>query len=147
VISIEGAQPTLGQYLIRWLFRLIDFTVSTGLCALCCVAISERKQRLGDMVAGSTLIRTQPRVNFQQTLYAPTPDINYTVSFPDVVNLSDADMQLIKEVVIRVKKTGNEYLAFQAADKIKQLLKVETNLEPLHFLQVAIADYNHLTSK
>jgi uncharacterized RDD family membrane protein YckC len=146
VISIDGSQPTLGQYMIRWLFRLVDFSLSNGLCALICVAVSERKQRVGDMVAGTTLIKTQPRTAFQQTLYTPTPDTNYTVSFPDVVTLSDSDMQLIKEVTLQIKKTGNNYLAYHAAEKIKQLLHIETNLEPAHFLQVVIADYNHLTS-
>src|SRR3979409_485223 len=27
VITAEGGQPTLGQYLIRWSFRLIDFPI------------------------------------------------------------------------------------------------------------------------
>ena len=147
VISIDGGQPSLGQYLIRWLFRLVDFTFSFELCGLICVAVSDRKQRVGDLVAGTTLIRTQPRIAFQQTIYTPTPDLNYTVSFPGVLTLSDKDIQLIKEVVLQIQKTGNNYLAYHAAEKIKQLLQVETNLEPAHFLQVVIADYNHLTSK
>ena len=146
VISIEGNQPTIGQYLIRWLFRLIDSTMTYSLCALICVAVSERKQRLGDMVAGTTLIKTSPRTSFQQTLFAPTPDIHYTVSFPLVTSLSDKDVQLIKEVSLQVQKTGNNYLAFQAAEKVKSLLGVETNLDPAYFLQVVIADYNYLTA-
>jgi uncharacterized RDD family membrane protein YckC len=147
VISIEGGQPSLGQYIIRWLFRLIDFTFTNCLCALISIAVSERKQRVGDMVAGTTLIKTTARTGFQQTLYTPTPDINYTVSFPGVINLSDKDMQLIKEVTLQINRTGNNYLAYHAAEKIKQLLDVQTNLEPAHFLQVVIADYNYLTSK
>jgi uncharacterized RDD family membrane protein YckC len=147
VISIDGGQPSLGQYVLRWLFRLVDFTFTNNLCALISVAVSERKQRVGDMVAGTTLIKTKARTAFQQTIYAPTPDINYTVSFPDVINLSDKDMQLIKEVTLQINRTGNNYLAYHAAEKIKQLLHIETNLEPAHFLQVVIADYNHLTSK
>jgi uncharacterized RDD family membrane protein YckC len=147
VISIDGGQPSFGQYVLRWLFRMIDFTFTNNLCALISVAVSEKKQRVGDMVAGTTLIKTQARTNFQQTIYTPTPDINYTVFFPDVINLSDKDMQLIKEVTIQIKRTGNNYLAYHAAEKIKQLLNVQTNLEPAHFLQVVIADYNYLTSK
>jgi uncharacterized RDD family membrane protein YckC len=147
VISIDGSQPSLGQYIIRWLFRLVDFTITNDLCALICVAVSENKQRLGDMVAGTTLIRTQPRIAFQQTIYSPTTENNYLVSFPNVINLTDKDMQLIRDVSVQIRKTGNIFLAYHAATKIKQVLQIETDLEPAQFLQVILSDYNYLASK
>lgn len=146
VVSLDGGQPSLGQYLLRWLFRLIDFTATSNLCAVITVAVSERKQRLGDMVAGTTLIKTKPRTSFQQTIYTPTPPVNYTVSFPEVINLTDKDMQLIKEVIVRVNMSGNNLLAYQAAERIKQTLQIESNLEPGMLLKVLLADYNHLSS-
>jgi len=147
VVSLNGNQPSVGQYIIRWLFRLIDIFTFNGLPAFICVVATERKQRIGDIVAGTTLIKTSPRTVFQQTIFTPTPDVNYTVSFPEVTNLSDADIQLIREVQIHIHKTGNLYLAYPTAEKIKKLLHVQTNLEASHFLNVVIADYNHLTSK
>src|ERR1700761_2478342 len=33
VISLDGARPGFGQYLLRWLFRLIDFGITGGLGA------------------------------------------------------------------------------------------------------------------
>lgn len=147
VISLDGGQATLGQYLIRWVFRLIDFSLTSNLCALISVAVSERKQRVGDMVAGTTLIKTIPRTVFQQTLYVPTQQVDYTVSFPEVANLADKDMQLIKEVIIHVNKTSNTKLAHQAAEKIKQTLHIQSTMEPIQFLQVLLADFNHLTSQ
>jgi uncharacterized RDD family membrane protein YckC len=147
VVSLNGNQPTIGQYLIRWLFRMIDIYLFDALPAFICVIVSDRKQRIGDMVAGTTLIKTSPRTVFQETIYVPTPEINYTVSFPEVVNLSDADIQLLREVLVHIQKTGNLYLAFPTAEKIKKLLNIQTNLESSHFLNVVIADYNYLTSK
>jgi uncharacterized RDD family membrane protein YckC len=147
VISLDGGQATLGQYIIRWLFRFIDFTLTNCLCALISVAVSQKKQRVGDMVAGTTLIKTVPKMAFQQTLYVPTEPLNYSVTFPEVANLSDSDMQLIKEVMITVNKSGNSMLAYQAAQKIKDTLNVQSNLEPISFLQELLADYNYLTSR
>jgi uncharacterized RDD family membrane protein YckC len=147
VISLDGRQPTWGQYILRWLFRLVDFILTWNICAILCIAVSEKKQRVGDMVAGTTLIRTSPRTVFQQTIYTPTPDLNYTVSFPEVTGLSDSDIQLIREVILHIQRTGNLYLAYPTAEKVKTLLGVQTNLEASHFLHVVIADYNHLTSK
>lgn len=146
VISLSGEQATIGQYMIRWLFRMLDIYLFDALVAFIAVAASEKHQRIGDMVAGTVVIKTVPRASFNQTIYAPTPDLNYTISFPQVSTLSDRDMQLIKDVIINVNKTGNSVLAYQAAEKIKNILQVQTNLEPLYFLQVLLADYNHITS-
>ena len=147
VISLNGEQASFGQYLIRWLFRMVDIFLFDALPAFIAVAASPKNQRLGDMVAGTAVIKTVPRSSMNQTIYAPTPDLNYTISFPEVSTLSDKDMQLIKEVIINVNRTGNSTLAYQAAEKIKTTLHVQTNLEPLYFLQVLLADYNHITSK
>lgn len=146
IISLDGGQPSLGQYLIRWLFRLVDFYGTFSLCALITVAVSKRKQRVGDMVAGTTLIKTISRTSLQQTIYTPIMTANYTVSFPEVINLTDRDMQLIKEVILRVNTSGNGALAYQAAEKIKNTLNIESNLEPKDLLRVLLADYNHLSS-
>lgn len=147
VISLDGNQPTLGQYLIRWVFRFVDFTITNCLGALICVAVSERKQRIGDIVAGTTIIKTITRVAFNQTIHVPTQKVDYTISFPEVGNLADLDMQLVKEVIINVNTTGNSMLAYQAAEKIKQTLQIESSLEPMNFLQLLLSDYNYVTSK
>jgi len=147
VISLDGGQPTIGQYMLRWLFRIVDFSLTGSLCALICVAASERRQRLGDMIAGTTLIKTTPRATFQQTIYVPTAETNYKVNFPEVVSLTDKDMQLVKEVIMNVNQTNNGMLAYQAAEKLKQTLGIQSQMDPLYFLQTLLADYNHLTSK
>ncbi len=146
VVSLTGGQPTIGQYLIRWLFRPVDFYLTGFLCGLIAVAVSDRKQRIGDLVAGTTVIKIIPRTDFQQTIYTAEAHEVYKVSFPEVSNLTDADMQLIKEVILNVNKTGNTTLARHASDKIKTTLQINTDLEPERFLRLLLTDYNHLTS-
>ncbi|HJU46438.1 MAG TPA: RDD family protein, partial [Chitinophagaceae bacterium] len=118
VISLNGARPTLGQYMNRWLFRLVDFSLTGGVCALITVAASLRKQRLGDMVAGTTLIKTRPATTIEQTIYAPMPVADHNVTFPEVIRLTDKDMQLVKEVILIAGKTGQTIPAYHAAEKI-----------------------------
>ncbi len=146
VISLNGEQPTLGQYLIRWLFRLIDFSFTGSLCALIMVAATEKRQRLGDLVAGTTLVKTRPRTGIHQTLFVPS-EVEYEATYPEVVNLSDRDMQLIKEVLINVRKSGNTMLALQTQQKIEQVLNIMSRQEPVDFLYTVLADYNKLASK
>lgn len=148
VISLDGGSASLGQYLIRWVFRLVDFTVSSWLAGLIAVAATEKRQRVGDLVAGTTLIRTVPRATFQETLYVPPVPAEYQVRFPEVEKLSDKDMQLVKEVIMNVRKSGNSMLALQAAEKIEQTIGVTRGqLEPGAFLMALLADYNAITSK
>lgn len=148
VISLNGNQATLGQYLIRWLFRFVDFSLSGSLVALIMVAATEKHQRLGDLVAGTTLVKTTPRSSLRQTLYMPTVETSYTVTYPEVIQLTDGDIQLVKEVLNSVQKSGNTMLALQAKNKIEQVLHITSkHYEPMVFLHTVLSDYNHLASK
>ncbi|MGZ4000423.1 MAG: RDD family protein, partial [Mucilaginibacter sp.] len=62
VVSLDGARPSISQYLLRWVFRIVDFTTTGGLgaVAIISVAVSEKKQRIGDIVAGTIVIKTTP---------------------------------------------------------------------------------------
>jgi len=113
--------------------------------AVIMVAVNEKRQRLGDIVAGTTLIKTTPRTSINDTLYVPVAETNYRVTYPEVINLKDSDIQLIKEVIVNVHKSGNTLLAYQAMEKIETVLTIKSQHEPLTFLYAVLSDYNHLS--
>ena len=45
VISLDGSRPTISQFLLRWVFRLVDFTLTLDMCALITAAVTENNQR------------------------------------------------------------------------------------------------------
>ena len=143
VVSIDGSRPSFSQYLLRWLFRIVDFTVSSGVCAVICVAVSDKSQRIGDMVAGTVVIKTVPRTSINQTIYTPTPDLNYTISFPEVSNLTDKDMQLVKDVRDFFLETGNIDALAKLAIKIKTKTGIVTEMKDGEFIATLLKDYNH----
>ena len=148
VISLNGAQPSLSQYLLRWVFRLVDFSLSGSLVAVIMVAASDKRQRLGDLVAGTVLVKTKPRTHFTDTWYQPTAETAYVVTYPEVINLKDRDIQLIKEVLNSVNRSGNLGLAHQAKDKIETVLNIKSkHFEAKDFLYAVLSDYNHLTAQ
>ena len=57
VISLDGNQPHIGQYLIRWLFRIIDTMMSSGLVAVLTVSLTDKSQRLGELGGGQSSAR------------------------------------------------------------------------------------------
>ncbi len=147
VISLTGNQPSISQYLIRWLFRLIDLWISSYLLAIIMIAVTEKHQRLGDLVANTTLIKTTPRTYIQQTIYAPVAENNYKLTYPEVEHLKDSDMQLVKEVLMNVQKSGNTMLAYNTMNKIEQVLNIKSQHEPVTFLYAILSDYNHLSAR
>lgn len=149
VISLDGAQPSYGQYMIRWVFRLVDFTLTGSLCALIAVAASEKKQRVGDMIAGTTLIKTKPRTGFNHIAFHPPEVIAYTPVFDQVHLLSDRDIDLIHEVLRTYYQTYNQNLVYEMANKTAQILQITVPpaMNELDFLNQVIQDYNYITAQ
>jgi len=148
VISLDGAQPSLGQYFIRWVFRIVDFVLTQWLGALICVAVTENKQRIGDIVAGTTLIKTVPRTQFQHIAFHPVAE-DYTPVFANVNELSDRDVELIHEVLNTYYKTRNHHLVYHMAGKIANHLNITlpNGMNELDFLSTLVKDYNQVTSR
>ncbi len=147
VISLNGNQPALSQYLMRWLFRLIDFTLSGSLLAVILVAATEKHQRLGDIVAGTAVIKTKPKTKIAHTIYAPVAENSYVPVYPEVINLSDKDIQLVKEVLLNAHRYSNTMILFDTMRKIENVLHIQNKHDSsFHFLYAIIQDYNYLAS-
>lgn len=147
VISLDGSQASIGQYFIRWLFRLVDFGLTAQVGGLICIAISEKKQRIGDIVAGTTVIKTVPRTDFNHIAFHPV-DEDYIPVFNNVSLLSDRDIELIHEVIATYHKTYNTDLIYSMSAKVAALLAVSipAGMNEMEFLKTVIKDYNHQTA-
>jgi uncharacterized RDD family membrane protein YckC len=147
VISLDGAQATLGQYFIRWVFRIVDFALTSWLGGLICVAVTENKQRIGDIVAGTTLIKTTPPTTLGEIAFHPIEE-EYTPLFDQVSLMNDRDIELIHEVLNTYYKTGNADLIYQMTARVSNHLSLSKpdTMNELVFLQTIIKDYNYLTA-
>ena len=56
VVKLDGTQPTLGSYILRWILRPIDVLFYGGV-AILCIVIGGKGQRLGDIPAGTTVVK------------------------------------------------------------------------------------------
>jgi uncharacterized RDD family membrane protein YckC len=145
VISLDGGQAGVGQYLLRWVFKIIDFTLTSAACAVISAAVTEKSQRLGDIVAGTALIRTEPRATIDSLAFVP-PVKNYTPVFYEVAQLSDKDIVLVHEVLNSYIKSGNLAIVDNTASKLKQVLNIDTNMDNMRLLQTIISDYNYIAA-
>ncbi len=149
VVSLDGGQASIGQYFIRWVFRIVDFSLTANLLGFISVAVSDKKQRIGDIVAGTTLIKTTPATKMQHIAFHPVEDEEYTATFENVTVLSDRDIELIHEVVQTYYTTRNAQLIYQMAAKVCGHLGVTIpeGMNEMQFLKTISADYIYLTSR
>jgi len=167
VISLEGGEPDIGQYLLRWIFRVWEWPlvfgfvqmhslgiyfqiVATGLSGLLVViiiAVTNKSQRLGDLAAGTTVVETRYNYSLEDTLFLDVAVPDYKVIFPEVMRLSDRDINAIKTVIKQTAATRRYDTAHRVAIKIKDVLKIESDLDVMDFLEKLLADYNYLATK
>ncbi len=149
VISVDGAQPSIGQYFIRWIFRIIDFTLSANTLGFITVVVSEKKQRIGDIIAGTTIIKTIAATKLAHIAFHSEANEDYIPTFSNVALLSDRDVELIHEVVRTYYITQNPQLIYKMAAKVCSVLGVTipSELNEMQFLKVVSTDYIQLTSR
>lgn len=147
VARVDGGQPTLANYLVRWLLRIVEIDMTFGTVAFVTALVNGRGQRLGDLAAGTTVVRTRSRVGLEETLYTPVDD-TYQPTFAQVDRLTDADVATAKDVLLALVEEGKSRTAFLMGAKMKSTLEdrmgVRSDLPPPQFLRTVIRDYNHL---
>jgi uncharacterized RDD family membrane protein YckC len=142
VVLLNGNQPTLGAYILRWLLIIIDTELLTPLVAIITIAANGKGQRVGDIAAGTTVIKTTKRVSLSQVTYQALPE-DYQVTYLEASQLNDRDIETIRQVV----RNRNEELLERTADKVSGVLGITNIAEPRLFLLTIINDYAYLAAK
>lgn len=96
VIKLTGKQATLSDYLLRWCFRMVDIYLSSGAIASIMINSTQQAQRLGDLVANTTIVRLKPKnvVELKDILKIQTKD-EYLPVYKQVVQLNESDLLLV----------------------------------------------------
>lgn len=148
VIDMDGREPSLSQYLLRWLLRLIDVGITMGIGALLTAIFTKYSQRLGDLAAGTVVIDQTGKTNLKETIYLDvTEDKAYKPVFPEVMRLTDRDINGIRNLLDTKYTKENDTYTLQVTQRIKEVLHIEADMEPRTFLEQLLHDYNFLTRK
>ena len=145
VVDLSGRQPKLSSYLLRWLMGAVDFLIMSGSVALIAVVASGKGQRLGDMVAGTTVVKTRRKVKFSNNLF-PEFEEEYEVVYPQVSQLTDRDVNIIKEVLRKYRRSRDSQSLQLMSKRAKEILDIETTEPHYKFLKQVVKDYHHLSS-
>ncbi len=151
VVTVNGETAGLREYFTRWVFRVVDIWLGAfGFLALLVSGTSERNQRLGDLMAGTVVIKKSNSVTYALTDVLNIKSLsNHEILYPGVTRFSDEDMMLIKNTILRVRRfpsEENKRFAIDLANETAQLMGMdETPAKKMEFLQRVLQDYVVIT--
>lgn len=146
VARLDGAPPAFSNYFMRWLLRFVD--AGFFLIGVFVMLFTEKAQRLGDLAAGTIVIKLKSRVTLNDTIYVDLRK-DYTPTFPQVERLSDADMEVLKDVLKAMSKPEVSHVILTTAAQAKTIFERKMGIVPVldmsprQFLTTVIEDYNY----
>jgi uncharacterized RDD family membrane protein YckC len=148
VVKIDGSQPGIGSYFLRWLIKPLDVFFTYGSVGIITMLINGKGQRLGDLAANTTVIKLKQEVKLEEIMI-PKVIQNYEVKFPLVNLLSDQDIQVIRDVLNHRRNTdaiSYQNILEKAKVRIANKMGVQSEMNALFFLDTVIKDYTYLNS-
>lgn len=146
VVKLDGSKPDMFVFFIRWVLRLIDISLTSGGIAVLVILVGGKGQRLGDMAAGTTVISEKNNPTLGANLMASLPD-NYSPRYPQVTQLTDAQIQEIKNILDKALVKRDFQVIKKLAEQTSSLLAVTQEQRSLEFLQQVISDYAFYTQQ
>ncbi len=146
VADVEGKPVTLGQYITRWLFRMIDVALFYGLPAIITIASSSRNQRIGDFTAGTVVLALRQSVFLSHTSFREVKK-DHVVSYDSVILLSEAEIKVIRDTLRSKILQNNPPLVKRIADRMASKIQVDIYTDAETFLRTLLLDYNHIAQR
>lgn len=147
VIKIDGFTPGFLDYFIRWAFKLIDLWLITPLPGVLSIIFSKYYQRIGDLVAGTTVIK-ENKAYIPHQILLQIQEENYVPVFPSVILLSDKDIQIIREHYTRASVNPNARVMKALRNKIVEVIHQDApEMNDRMFVRQVLEDYTRLTAE
>jgi uncharacterized RDD family membrane protein YckC len=143
VTNIDGSIPGTGAYFLRWILKPVDMFPGGGIGTLF-IVFSSRHQRLGDMAAGTTVVRTNMSLSSYLDEDFYVFDENYTPTFKDVTQLTEGQITFITNTLFLTRGKGIAAKSlFELANKVKSTLEIDSHVNDRRFLETIVRDYNY----
>lgn len=102
VVTDEGAPIRFRHALVRAAVGIFEMELTGGSVALLAVLVSRRNQRLGDMAAGTIVVRERSAAGFTESVrFHPVPGTEAYVTTLDVTGLGPAEYGTVRSFLLR----------------------------------------------
>ncbi|MGZ4091085.1 MAG: RDD family protein, partial [Bacteroidia bacterium] len=107
---------------------------------------TKKNQRLGDLAAGTLIIKTKIQTDINDMVFFELNE-DYQPRFKEVMLLSDRDMNTIKGVLNNCRRYKTFDVAARMSEKIRNVLNIPDYQEPVEFLETLLKDYNYFSNQ
>ncbi|HRP90147.1 MAG TPA: RDD family protein [Edaphocola sp.] len=166
VVDENGNAASISQYFLRWILSLPNlifipaayyfwaapFMVLflVGMFAIpdaISFGINKLGKRLGDLAANTVVVNNKYEMDIQQTIFRyTTEDKEYKTRYPEVLQLSDRDINSIRNLLNQKKTKDLIKYAEKISIRIEEVLKIKnTSYDVFQFFEDLLSDYNYLT--
>jgi uncharacterized RDD family membrane protein YckC len=146
VVRVDGTPVHWSHFMVRWVLRLVDIWLFFGSVGILAILFTDKKQRLGDVAAGTVVISTKDKIRISHTILEEVEE-TYIPTFLNVTLLTDKDVRLIKETYHLAKRSGDYKTMKALRDKIEGLLGSNSGLYDKQYIDTVLKDYNFYTQK
>lgn len=150
VVKVTGENAGFREYFTRWIFRVVDMWFGAGFLAILFSSTSEKRQRLGDVMANTVVIsKRSTQLYSLRNILAIRNQSNHEPTYHNVLRFTDEDVMLIKNTIQRVEKYPNaetKKFTIELAHTTARLIGLEETPEKkMEFLCTVLLDYVVLT--
>ncbi len=143
VVKKDGTSPSIGDFFMRWLLQIIDMGFS--FIGALVILLTKNSQRLGDLAAGTMVIRLNDyrkiQVSLDEFSYL---DRHYKPVYPQAENLSLNQVDVIQRTLNVDDSTDRERRITSLAAKVRSVLSISNvTTTDEKFLYTIVRDYQH----
>lgn len=172
VVKLEGYRPGFSEYFTRWAFRFVDFwtgffmllffiplfgeeiaiafsgimLMGSGVVAFFLIAKTNNSQRLGDVIAGTTVLKLKEKKSMAITILEEIKD-SYVPTYSQVLKLSDNDARIIKDTFTQAKKKRDTKTLLKLRTKLESVMEIKSTQNDVEFIDTVMKDFNYYTQK
>jgi len=172
VVKLNGYHAGFTEYFTRWAFRLVDFWTGmfmmlflipifgneaaaviagmmmfmSGGVAFFSIIRTKNSQRIGDIVAGTTVLRLKEKHSMDITILEEIRD-TYQPVYSQVMRLTDNDARIIKDTFVIAKKNRDYATLKRLRTRLETVMEVQGQGSDAEFIDTVMKDFNYYTQK
>lgn len=172
VVKLNGYHAGFPEYFTRWAFRLVDFWTGmfmilffipifgeetgsilaglmlfmSGFVAFFSIIRTKKSQRIGDIVAGTTVLKLVEKHSMDITILEDIRE-SYVPMYSQVIKLTDNDARIIKDTFVIARKNQDYATLKRLRVKLESVMEIEGRGGDAEFIDTVMKDFNYYTQK
>ncbi|MDD3458580.1 MAG: RDD family protein [Weeksellaceae bacterium] len=172
VVKLDGYRAGFQEYFTRWVFRFVDFWTGlfmllflipifgeelaylfawlmfmfSGFVAFISIIRTKNSQRIGDIVAGTTVLKLKEKQSIDITILEELHE-DYVPRYSQVMRLSDNDARIIKDTLTQAKKRRDYKTIERLRKRLETVMDVKSEQGDWDFVETVMKDFNYYTQK